>query len=470
MIVPILLSGGLGTRLWPSSRKSKPKQFINLVDQKYSLMQGAVNMVSGMEIPHTGWVIVANEEHKFTVAEQLNEISGNVENIILEEIGKGTGPAITLAAFQALKISPNAKLLILTADHKIPDKNYFQSFIKEADSLSLPLMTFGVNPRKAETGFGYIELGERIELTNAFRVHRFIEKPPLAQAEDFINNGNFLWNSGMFLLEAKTFLNEMLRFAPDIYRVCGAAIEEANKIEKFLSISGKALDECPTISIDHCIMEKSNLLSVLPFKSDWSDLGSWTSVYEELQHDQYENAISGNGIAYKAKRNLIRSENRLVAALGVNDLLIAETADAILVSSKEHAGQLNQILRLIKSSGGKEAEEHTIGYRPWGTYEIVVKGKYFQVKKIIVNPGKSLSLQSHNYRAEHWVVVEGVADIINGEQELKLTQNQSTYIPIGAKHRLSNFGEDELIIIEVQTGTYLGEDDIIRFEDVFGRA
>ncbi|MDC1466882.1 mannose-1-phosphate guanylyltransferase/mannose-6-phosphate isomerase, partial [Litorivicinus sp.] len=412
---------------------------------------------------------VCNNDHRFLVADQLSQVGTNVAKIILEPVARNTAPAIALAAIEALKISPNAQLLVLTADHVIPDTAYFCELIEKALLSNQPMMTFGVTPTRPETGYGYIETGDMVGATGVMNVKKFVEKPDTSVAEVYLNDGGFLWNSGIFLLDARVYLNELSTLSGEIFAACESAMSKAIVDLDFIRVDEGAFKDCPSESVDVAVMERSKKLTIMPFESAWSDLGAWDSVMNEMANDVDGNVIVGDALAFKTTNSLIRSERRLVAAVGVDNLLITETADVVLVASRESAQDVKCIVEFLRSDGRCEAEEHVIGYRPWGFYESVIQGERFQVKRIVVSPGKSLSLQMHHYRSEHWIVVEGTAEIVNGEEALLLSENESTYIPVGVRHRLKNPGKVDLVLIEVQSGSYLGEDDIVRFDDEFGR-
>ena len=458
MLVPVILSGGSGTRLWPVSRASYPKQFVNLVDPDRSLLQMAAERVNGLNI-----------EHRFLIADQLRQINANVERVILEPVAGNTAPAVALAALYALKLHEEPKLLIQTADHVISDREYFCGAVERAYHSGQPIVTFGVQPTRPETGYGYIQAGDLISDAGLSKVERFVEKPDLAAAQQYLEDGGYLWNSGMFLLDARIYLNELAKYNPEMLVACEEAIEKSKIDLDFCRVDEDAFSKSPSDSIDYAVMERSEKVSVLPFESDWSDLGAWDAVLEQLPTDEDGNAVIGDGLIEDSKNTLIRSERRLVAALGVEDLLIVETPDVVLVSKKEAAQDVKQIVERLRASDRTEADEHVVGYRPWGTYESIAKGEHFQVKKIVVKPGMSLSLQMHHHRTEHWVVVQGRAEVVNGDQLVVLEANESIYIAKETKHRLMNRGATDLVVIEVQSGSYLGEDDIHRFEDDFGR-
>lgn len=469
MLVPIILSGGDGTRLWPASRKSLPKQFVYLVDQKKSLLQMAIERINSLKVDHSGIFIISNEEHRFLVAEQTLQMNAKLEKIILEPVGRNTAPAITIAAIEALKKFPSAKLLIQTSDHIIPDLDYFSKQIEKALATDHPIITFGVKPTRPEIGFGYIKVGNQINNSSLYRVEKFIEKPDLKRAEKIFKTNSYLWNSGMFLIDAEKFLNEIKKFEPQIYSSCEKALEKSVNDLDFTRIDKASFQKSPKKSIDYAIIERSREIAVLPYYSFWKDLGSWDSIFEYLPKDKNENLVIGDCILNNSFNTMVRSENRLVCTLGVNDLIIIETSDVVLVTKNNEAEKVKNLVDDLKKQNRIEAIDHNTGYRPWGTYRSLCKGKNFQVKLIEVKPKKSLSLQLHRYRAEHWIIVEGVAEITNGNKKFILKENQSTFIPIGTKHRLTNPSDNHLKIIEVQSGSYFGEDDIIRFDDNFGR-
>lgn len=469
MLIPVLLCGGVGKRLWPVSRKSVPKQFVKLIDPNLSLFQITAQRLNNLNIEKSGWIVVANSEHRFIVADQLKSINANVKRIILEPFGKNTAPAVTISAIEALKISQNAKLLIQTSDHLIPDTEYFCNLICSALETKLPIVTFGISPTRPETGYGYIKLGNQIINTTMFDIKKFVEKPSLKLAKSFLKSGQYFWNSGMFLIDAKVYLEEFKKIQPDLFFACKKAVSNSIRDLDFIRIDKENYKDCPDISIDKAFMEKSCQASVIPFKSKWSDIGAWQSVLDEMQADKDGNVIIGDGVAYKTSNTLIRSEGRLVTTLGVKDLIVAETPDVVLVASKNASQEVSKLVDVLKTNQRTEVEEHVIEHRPWGYFQSIVNDDGFKVKKITVKPGKALSLQSHKFRSEHWVVVKGKAEIINGNQHIKISKNESTYISVGEKHRLKNPDLCDLVIIEVQIGKYLGEDDIVRYEDVFGR-
>lgn len=467
MLVPVLLSGGSGTRLWPVSRKSYPKQFVNLIDPERSLLQMTAQRLKHMSVEHSGWMVVCSDEHRFLVAEQLQEIGANVDEIILEPVGRNTAPAVAVAAIQALKKHPGAKLLIQTADHVIPDEEYFAEAVEKAVASDESIVTFGVKPTRPEAGYGYIE--SKSADNELSKVERFVEKPDEATAQQFLQAGNFLWNSGMFLLNAQAYLDELSEHAPEILTACKAACEKSAQDLDFTRLEKTEFEACPSDSIDYAVMEKSDKVFVLPYQSKWSDLGAWDAVQDQIPSDANGNVVVGSGVLNNAQNCLVRTEGRVVALTGVKDLCVIETADAVLVADRNDAQAVKHIVESLRAKSERCSDEHIVGYRPWGTYETLALGGRFQVKRIVVKPGRSLSLQMHHHRAEHWVVVEGTAEVINGDETFLMSENESTYIPIGQTHRLINPGKHDLVLIEVQSGSYLGEDDIVRLKDDFLR-
>ena len=468
MLVPVLLSGGSGTRLWPVSRKSYPKQFVNLIDRERSLLQMTAQRLKHLSVEHSGWVVVCNDEYRFLVADQLQEIGANIDEIILEPVGRNTAPAVAVAAIQALKKHPAARLLIQTADHVITDEKYFAEAVQTALAADLPIVTCGVQPTRPETGYGYIE--PALSDGRIVKVERFVEKPDEETAQTFLDAGNFLWNSGMFLIDAKVFLEELAEHAPAMLAACREACERSAKDIGFSRLNKTEFEACPNDSIDYAVMEKSDKVFVLRYHSDWFDLGAWDAVQDQLAPDDDGNVVVGSGVLNNSQNCLVRTEGRLVALTGVKDLCVVETTDAVLVADRNDVQSVKHIVEALRTKNERCSDEHVVGYRPWGAYETLALGGRFQVKRIVVKPGRSLSLQMHHHRAEHWVVVEGTAEVTNGDRKFLMSENESTYIPIGQKHRLTNPGKRDLVLIEVQSGGYLGEDDIVRFEDAYARS
>jgi len=466
-LVPVLLAGGAGTRLWPTSRKSYPKQFVDLTGSGDSFLQSSLKRSEVM--PEAApWIIVTGEEYRFMVAQQANETEIKVGSILLEPIARNTAPAIALAAFEALESHQSPKLLVQTADHYIQDLETFGSVVHKAFESEAPFVLFGVKPTHPETGYGYIECGAAEG--SAFLVKSFKEKPDRATAETYLDAGNYLWNSGMFVLDAAAYLEALQKFRPEIFDACQRAYNHASIDLDFKRVDSSAFLESPSISIDYALMERLENLYVLPYQGDWSDVGAWDAVASLANQDTEGNAIQGDGVLLDSHNTFIRAESRLVTGIGLENLVIIETRDTVLIANATKTQNVKELVESLKSKDRKEATDHVRIYRPWGSYETLVLGERFQVKQIIVNPGASLSLQMHHYRSEHWVVVSGTAKVQVDDKVQILTEDQSVYIPIGSKHRLTNPGKLCLTLIEVQTGCYLGEDDIIRYDDLYLRS
>lgn len=465
-LVPVLLAGGSGTRLWPTSRKSYPKQFVDLTHSGDSFLQSTLKRSTVMA-DASPWIIVTGEDYRFLVAQQAREVNAQVGPILLEPAARNTAPAIALAAFEAITLYDSPKLLVQTADHFIKDLDVFGSVIGKAFASEASFVLFGVKPTRPETGYGYIECGDA--RGNEFLVSSFQEKPDAKTAESFLKAGNFLWNSGMFMLDANAYLKALQTFEPAIYQACRQAFDKASSDLDFKRMDEKAFAESPSISIDYAVMERVQDLHVIPYHGDWSDVGAWDSVAELGSKDANGNSIQGDGVLIESENTFIRSESRLVTGIGLSQLVVVETRDAVLVADAKKTQDVKTLVDALKANGRKEATEHQKMYRPWGSYETLVLGDRFQVKQIVVNSGASLSLQMHHHRAEHWVVVSGTAEVQVDNTIQMLTEDQSVYIPIGSRHRLTNPGKLPLTLIEVQSGGYLGEDDIVRFDDVYGR-
>lgn len=465
-LVPVLLAGGSGTRLWPTSRKSYPKQFVDLTGSGDSFLQSSLKR--SVVMPNASpWIIVTGEDYRFLVAQQAKEADVSIGPILLEPSARNTAPAIALAAFEALALYDSPKLLVQTADHCIKDLDAFGEVIGQAFQSAAPFVLFGVKPTRPETGYGYIECGE--PRASGFLVSAFKEKPDLKTAEEYIKSGNFLWNSGMFMLDAQAYLDALKNFEPGIHEACEKAHITASSDMDFKRIDGEKFGESPSLSIDYAVMERVENLHVIPYPGDWSDVGAWDAVINLTNQDEAGNAIQGDGVLLESKNTFIRAESRLVTGIGLENLVVVETRDAVLVANATKTQHVKDLLEVLRAQSRKEATEHQKMYRPWGSYETLVLGDRFQVKQIAVNPGASLSLQMHHHRAEHWIVVCGTAKVQIENQVQILTEDQSAYIPIGSKHRLTNPGKFDLILIEVQSGSYLGEDDIVRFEDIYKR-
>jgi len=467
LLVPVILSGGAGTRLWPLSREMYPKQLLALTGKLTMLQDTAIRLggIAGAQPP----IVVCNEAHRFTVAEQIRTLGVKASAILLEPAGRNTAPAVALAALQALKIDPDATLVVAPADHVIRDARVFQAAAAAAAALAQDgkLVTFGIVAHAPETGYGYIRRGEG--KGPAFPVAQFIEKPPLDVATQFVASGDYYWNSGMFVFRADRYLAELEALAPDILEATQAAFSAARSDLDFTRIDKAEFEKCRSESIDYAVMEKTHEALVLPLDAGWSDVGSWASLFDALPADEEGNVLQGDVMVQDTHDCYVHSTSRLVAAVGLDDHIIVETKDAVLVAPKERVQDVKDLVAMIKKAGRSESAWHREVFRPWGSYDSIDNGERFQVKRLSVKPGGVLSLQMHHHRAEHWIVVQGTARITCNDKTFLLSENESTYIPIGASHRIENPGKVPLRIVEVQTGTYLGEDDIVRFEDNYGR-
>jgi len=467
MIAPIILSGGSGTRLWPVSRSLYPKQFINLINET-TLFQDTI-----LRLPENSLdpLIICNEEHRFLAAEQLRQINKKSSGIILEPFGKNTAPAVALAALNLIKDKKDCILLVLSADHHINDVKAFLRAIQIAKPLaeSGKLVTFGAKPTKPETGYGYIEVNLS-EKADHYAIKSFTEKPSLNNAQLYLDDGNYFWNSGIFMFKASAYLDELKIFAPDIFYACNKSLTTIQTDSDFIRLDNNEFNACPSESIDYAIMEKTTNSIVVPLNTSWSDIGSWNSLWELKEKDKEGNVSEGDVILKNVKNTYVSSSNRLVSAIGVDNLVIVDTEDSLLVASKEYSQKINTIVNELNINNRKEAKSHRKVYRPWGYFDSLDFGNNFQVKRLLINPGAKISLQKHTHRAEHWVVVKGLATITSGEKIIELKINQSTFIPKGTIHRVENKQNSPLEIIEVQTGSYLGEDDIIRIEDDYDRS
>jgi len=467
MIAPIILSGGSGTRLWPVSRSLYPKQFINLINET-TLFQDTI-----LRLPENSLdpLIICNEEHRFLAAEQLRQINKKSSGIILEPFGKNTAPAVALAALNLIKDKKDCILLVLSADHHINDVKAFLRAIQIAKPLaeSGKLVTFGAKPTKPETGYGYIEVNLS-EKADHYAIKSFTEKPSLNNAQLYLDDGNYFWNSGIFMFKASAYLDELKIFAPDIFYACNKSLTTIQTDSDFIRLDNNEFNACPSESIDYAIMEKTTNSIVVPLNTSWSDIGSWNSLWELKEKDKEGNVSEGDVILKNVKNTYVSSSNRLVSAIGVDNLVIVDTEDSLLVASKEYSQKINTIVNELNINNRKEAKSHRKVYRPWGYFDSLDFGDNFQVKRLLINAGAKISLQKHTHRAEHWVVVKGLATITSGEKIIELKINQSTFIPKGTIHRVENKQNSPLEIIEVQTGSYLGEDDIIRIEDDYDRS
>jgi len=470
MLIPIILSGGSGTRLWPVSRKNLPKQFLSLAGKDTLFQQTIARTRTLPEVAAP--IVVASEDHRFLAAEQLKQAGVEGATIVLEPVARNTAPAIALGALEALQRDPDALLLMLPADHLITDTAAFAAAVERALPAAREgwLVTFGIRPDRAETGFGYIRRGAALD-ADAFRVERFVEKPDLATAEGYLADGGFDWNSGMFLFRAARYLEELGSHQPAMLAAVRAAHAKAAADLDFVRVDKAAFAAVPEDSIDYAVMEKTARAAVVPVACGWSDIGSWSALWLAGAHDADGNLREGDTLVVDTRNSLLRSHGRhLVATVGVEDLVVVSTPDATLVARRDAAQDVKRIVAQLKAAGRSEHEFHRVVHRPWGSYDSLEAGERFQVKRIVVKPGASLSLQKHHHRAEHWIVVSGTAEVTCDDKVFLLSENQSTYIPLGSKHRLKNPGKLPLELIEVQSGSYLGEDDIVRFDDVYGRA
>jgi mannose-1-phosphate guanylyltransferase len=472
-LVPVILCGGTGTRLWPLSRASYPKQYWALAgrgdDTLLQQTQQRLEGLPGLAPP----LLICNEDHRFIVAEQMRQIGVEPAAILLEPIGRNTAPAVAVAALQATAQGDDPLLLVLAADHVIREAAAFRATVVAGTAAAEAgqLVTFGIVPTAPETGYGYIEAAQSLAAASTpVPIARFVEKPDRATAEAFLATGRFTWNSGMFLFKASAILAELERLAPEVMSACRAALEQDSADLDFLRLEREAFAGCPNVALDVAVMEKTDRGAVLALEAGWSDVGSWSALWETADQDDQGNVLRGRVIHEDARNCYLRSEHRLVVGLGVEDLVVVETDDVVLVAHRDRAQDVKRIVGLLEQEGAPESKAHRKIYRPWGSYDGVTEGERWQVKRIVVNPGASLSLQMHHHRAEHWIVVQGTAVVDkDGRQEL-VGENQSTYIPLGCRHRLSNPGKIPVELIEVQSGPYLGEDDIVRFEDRYGRS
>ncbi|MBA6303763.1 mannose-1-phosphate guanylyltransferase/mannose-6-phosphate isomerase [Colwellia sp. MB02u-14] len=465
MITPVIMAGGSGSRLWPLSRSLFPKQFLAL-NGKATMLQQTLQRLTGLTLERP--VVICNEEHRFIVAEQLREINQS-GTIILEPVGRNTAPAIALASKTVVE-SKDSLILILAADHVILNESAFIDAVEKAIPLAEAgkLVTFGIVPTEAHTGYGYIKRGESVN-EHGFQVDAFVEKPNAKIASEYFEGKEHYWNSGMFLMKASRYLEELNQFRPDIYTACESALANTSKDEDFIRIDKGAFEKCPDESIDYAVMEKTSDAVVVPLDAGWSDIGSWSALWDVNNKDSNGNAVIGDSIMHETTNSLIQGSERLIATVGIDNLVIVDTKDALLVASKDKVQDVKKIVEQLKAEGRDEFKNHREVYRPWGKYDSIDNGTRYQVKRITVKPGEKLSIQMHHHRAEHWIVVSGTAKVTNGDKTFLVTENESTYIPIGVVHALENPGKLPLEIIEVQSGTYLGEDDIVRFEDRYGR-
>lgn len=470
MIHPVILSGGSGTRLWPMSRMLYPKQLLNLAGSG-SLLQQTVLRVAD-ESRFAPPLLIANEEHRFIIAEQLREIGRTPRALLLEPVGRNTAPAACVAALALAEEEEDPLMLVLPSDHAIADEAAFHAAIERGAAAARrgALVSFGIAPERAETGYGYIRQGAQIEgAAGAFAIAEFVEKPDLAAAERYLASGEHCWNSGIFLFPAGLYLKELERLRPDIVAACKKALEEARRDADFIRLGKEPFSACVGDSIDYAVMEKTEHAAVVPVAMGWSDVGSWDALWEMSAKDEAGNAIDGNVVAEGARNCYLRSTAGLVAAIGVEDLVVVATDDAVMIAPRSRTQEVRDLVARLIREGREEANALPTVHRPWGSFKTLHMGHRVQVKHIVVKPGGKLSLQLHHHRAEHWVVVQGTARIVRGEEAMILSENQSSYIPLGTPHRLENPGKIPLHLIEVQSGSYLGEDDIVRLEDSYGR-
>ena len=476
-LIPVILSGGSGSRLWPVSRKLRPKQFLPLISEDKTLFQSTVERLDGLA-NQQNLLVVCNEEHRFMVAEQLLEIGKKHQGILLEPIGRNTAPAVTVAALYLLEqaaqqgTNTDPVMLVLPADHVIPDVAAFQKAVEAARPVAEAgyLVTFGITPTAPETGYGYIEQGQPLtDFAETYQVAAFAEKPSSETAQCYLDGGKHLWNAGIFMFKASIFLHELETYNPAILAACGKTLKQAQRDMDFVRLNKSEFEACPSDSIDYAVMEHTRHAATIPLSAGWNDVGAWSAVWEVCERDAANNVLRGNVIAQDAGNNLVFTEDRLVTLVGVDDLIVIETKDATLVTHKSKAQDVKKIVTQLEAQGRSEAIIHRLVNRLWGCYDSVDMGERFQVKRITVKPGAQLSLQKHHHRAEHWIVVKGTAEVTCDNKTFLLTENQSTDMPLGSVDRLANPGKVPLELVEVQSGSYLGEDDIVRIEDQYGR-
>lgn len=462
----VIMAGGSGSRLWPLSRSLYPKQFLSL-SGKQTMLQTTAQRVANIsdEAP----LVICNEEHRFIVAEQMRAMNTRAD-ILLEPVGRNTAPAIALAALQSISSDDDPLLLVLAADHVINDTEVFQAQVLNAMPLAEAgqLVTFGIVATGPETGYGYIRRGDK--KGEGFSVAEFVEKPTLERAQTYVDSGEYYWNSGMFLFRASRYIEELAKFRPDILDACTKSLETLSPDMDFVRIDEAAFKACPDESIDYAVMEKTDAAVVVPLDAGWNDVGAWSSLWDVNAKDDNGNVTTGDVMCHNTQDSLVTSTSRLVSTVGVSDIVVVETKDAVLVAAKDQVQEVKKIVERLKSEGRSEYQLHREVYRPWGKYDSIDNGERYQVKRISVKPGNKLSVQMHHHRAEHWIVVSGTAKVGRDDEEILLTENESVYLPVGCVHWLENPGKIPLELIEVQSGSYLGEDDIVRFEDLYGRS
>lgn len=473
-VKPVILSGGSGTRLWPLSRQLHPKQLLPLVGEQ-TLLQNTITRLENFPDVSDSVMIVCNDAHRFLVAEQLREINVKADALLLEPVGRNTAPALTLAAIANREAGFDDILLVMPADHVIQDVKTFQQILTQGTALAAQdtLVTFGIVPTKAETGYGYIKQGELIE-DKSFIIDQFVEKPDAKTAQEYLDSGQFLWNSGMFMMKSSIWLEQIGQHAPAILTACEKAYGNGKAELDFYRIDEEAFTACPSDSIDYAVAEKmvadsATKAAVVRLDAGWSDVGAWSELWNIGDKDKAGNVKQGDVVTIDSENSMLISEHRLIAAVGLKDTVVIETADAILVAHRDQVQNVKEVVEWIKAEGRNEHLNHRCVYRPWGNYDSIDVGERYQVKRITVSPGGVLSLQMHHHRAEHWIVVSGTAKVTRGDETFLVSENESTFIPLGTKHRLENIGTIPLEMIEVQSGSYLGEDDIVRFEDIYGR-
>lgn len=468
MIFPVILAGGAGSRLWPLSRQLYPKQFLPLGESELTLLQSTIQRLQGLECAPP--ILICNDQHRFLAAEQVRQLGMEQVTILLEPVSRNTAPAIALAALQVASREKDSILLVLAADHLVRDVAAFQECVRKALPLAEAgkLVTFGIAPTHPETGYGYLEKGREI-VPGCFAVNRFVEKPDLPAAEDYVGTGDYYWNSGMFMFRASRYLEELERLQPNMLSACRSALEQGSQDLYFTRVDLAAFAACSEQSIDYAVMEKTSEAAMVPLDAGWSDVGSWSALWDVSAKSPEGNVLKGDVLQQDTRNTYVHSESRLVAAVGVDDLMIIETKDAVLVAHKNHMQDVKSIVERIRNDGRHEHINHRKVFRPWGMYDSIDNGHRYQVKRITVRPGAKLSVQMHHHRAEHWIVVSGTAKVTKGDKTYLVSENQSTYIPVGQVHALENPGVIPLELIEVQSGAYLGEDDIVRLQDVYGR-
>jgi mannose-1-phosphate guanylyltransferase/mannose-6-phosphate isomerase len=470
MLLPVILAGGVGSRLWPVSRSLSPKQFIQFPGQDETLFQGTLSRLEGLD-NLLNPLVICNEDHRFLVAEQLRQLGKEGSKILLEPVGKNTAPAVALAAIYAQQQQEDPILLVLPADHLIEDTAKFHEALMLGQELAArgSLVTFGILPNAPKVGYGYIKCGQPAEQGPAKQVARFVEKPNLEVAQQYLDSGNYLWNSGMFMFKASTYLAQLSEFAEDIHSACESTMNTLKTESDFLKISEAQFSTCRSDSIDYAVMEKTKKAVVVPLDANRNDLGSWDAICDTQEKDEHGNATNGDVLLSSVSNSYVQSQSRLVAAIGISDSIIIETADSILVASKDRLQEVKEIVKRLEIDKRNEAVHHTLVHRPWGSYESLAVGANYQVKHLIIKPGAAISLQLHYRRSEHWTVIKGTGRITVGEKVFALGLNESTFIPVGEKHRLQNLKDGPLELIEIQVGAYLVEDDIERLDDDYGR-